>query len=230
VLRLVGYFVVVFVALHFLRLIPGLGAVFGIPFVGFMLAAVIVSSAVAWFTTRAVDGRRYRALERQLGAVDTPHNQGKLGALLLAQRRNAEAIPHLERAARGEPERVEWSYRLGCALLGARRYTDAVVELERTASVDEEHAYGAVLMRLSQAQLSLGRAADALATLERFERNHGPSPESAYRRGCARRALAQRSEARAAFAEVGKLATHAARFQRSRARSFALRAFFARLV
>src|SRR5262249_39657907 len=140
------------------------------------------------------------------------------------------AIPHLERATRGEPESGEWAYRLGCALLRARRASDAVPVLERAAAIDETRAYGAVLLRLAEARQASGKAQESLDALERYERNHGASPESACRRGVALRALGRRDEARAAFAEVSKLASQAARFQKKSAHVWTMRAWLARIV
>ena len=78
-----------------------------------------------------------------------------------------------------------------------------------------------------------GRPAKPMAysieTIARFERNHGPSPESAYRRGCAHRALGRREDERGAFAEVGRLARQSARYQRGEAAKWARLALLARL-
>jgi Flp pilus assembly protein TadD len=230
-MRLLGYFALVFAVLFVLAHVPIIGGLFRIPFVGFIIASGIVSLVVSWTTVRAMDRRRSRVLERNLrGSVETPHNQGKLGSLLLAQGRAARAIPHLERAAAGEPEIAEWSYRLGTAYARARRPADAVRALGHAASLDEEHAYGAVLLRLAQAQLASGDAQASLATLERFERNHGPNPESAYRRGLALKVLGRRDEAHAALSEVSRLAAQSAHFQKSAQRGFVVRALLARVT
>jgi tetratricopeptide (TPR) repeat protein len=230
-MRLIGYFALVFLVLYLLRHVPGIGGIFRVPFLGFIVASALVSLVISWSTVRAMDGRRARVLERELrGTVETPHNQGKLGSLLLAQGRASKAIVHLERAVAGEPDSAEWRYRLGSAYVRARRAGDAVPVLERAAAIDEEHAYGMVLLRLAQAQRSAGDAQASLATLERFERNHGPNPESAYRRGLALKSLGRREEARAALAEVSRLAAHAARFQKGRQRGFVVRALLARVT
>ena len=230
-MRIVGYFLLVFVVLYVLRHVPGLGELFRIPFLGFIIASALVSFAISWSTVRAVDRRRARVLERELrGTVETPHNQGKLGSLLLAQGRASKAVPHLERASAGEPNLAEWHYRLGTAYLHSRRPADAVRSLERAATLDEEHAYGSVLLRLAQAQRAAGDPQASLATLQRFERNHGPNPESAFRRGLALKALGRRSEAMTALSEVSRLAAQAARFQKSQQRGYVVRALLARVV
>jgi Flp pilus assembly protein TadD len=230
-MRVLGYFALVFAALYLLRHVPVVGELFQIPFLGFIIASALVSFAISFTAVRAVDRRRARVMERNLrGSVETPHNQGKLGALLLAQGRARTSIPHLERAAAGEPTVAEWSYRLGSAYLRARRPADAVRALTRAADLDEEHAYGQVMLRLARAQLAAGDAQASLATLERFERNHGPNPESAYHRGLALKSLGRRAEAQSALGEVSKLAAQATHFQKGSHRRFVVRALLARVL
>lgn len=213
-LRLAGYVLLVFAVIFVLRHVPGLGFLFAIPFLNFFLAAAIVSAAIGWWTSRTVDTRRVRALEREFGAVDTPHNQGKLGVLILARGRPRRAIPHLARAASGEPERAEWHYRLGMARLAAGEANTAVLDLEQAVQTDSDHAFGAPRLRLAEARIAARDAAGSLAAVEGFERHYGPTPESAYRRGLALRALSRSSEARAAFASVAELARSASRGMR----------------
>lgn len=229
-LRLFGYFAVVFVVLIVLRSIPVIGAPFRIPIVGLLLTVAVVGFVAERVGTGAVHRRRFQRMRRDLGQVDTPHNRGKLGALLLSQGRCAQAVEHLETAAAGEPQSAEWHYRLGCALLGARRREQAAAALTAAAGIDEEHAYGAVLLRLVEALHASGRHEEALEQVRRFERNHGPTPESAYRRGLAFKTLGRKAEAAASFDDVSRLTAGAARYQRGEARRFALRAFLARVV
>jgi tetratricopeptide (TPR) repeat protein len=230
VLRLAGFFALVFAVLVVLRQVPFVGAVFRIPFLGFWGAALLVSGGLAWVAERGLRGRRMRAQIRSLGAVDTPHNQGKLGSLLLAGGRARAAVEPLRRAAQGDPEIAEWWYRLGTALLAAGRPAEAVEPLERALALEEEHAYGQVLLRLAEAQLARGDAEASLAALERFERNHGPGPEWAYRRGRALARLRRRAEARASFRRAGELASQAVGFQKQGARAWAFKAFLASIV
>jgi len=206
VLRLAGYILAVFALIWVLRLVPGLGWLFGVPFLNFFLAALILSALVGWWTSRAVAGRRTRNLLRDFGAVDTPHNQGKLGVLLLANGRASRALPHLERAAEGEADRAEWHYRLGVARLATRDARGAVTALERSITTDSEHAFGVPHLRLAEARLVAGDAQGSLAAAQEYEHGHGPTAESAFRRGLALRALGQRKDARAAFQSVGELA------------------------
>jgi tetratricopeptide (TPR) repeat protein len=230
VLRLIGFFVLVMIVLQALRFIPILGHLFQIPFFGFWIAAILCSLVISKLASDAVDRRRLKSRERELAAVDTPHNQGKLGLLLLTSGRPQRAIEPLRRAAAGEPGSADWAYRLGCALLAAGRAAEAVPELERAAAADEEHAYGAVQLRLAEALHSTGRSAEALAALDRFERNHGDNPECAYRRGLVLKTLGRKSEALQSLARVGELVRSSARFQRGAARGWAWRALWARVT
>lgn len=228
-LRLAGFFVVTLIVLQLLRHVPVVGRVFDVPLLGFWGAAILVSAVASRFATVAIDRRRMRTRARELGHVDTPHNQGKLGSLLAGEGRHRAAVPHLERAVRGEPGVAEWHYRLGCALLATRRPKEAAGELLEAARLDEEHAYGAVLARLAQARLEGGDAAGSLEAIARRERNHGPDAESAYRRGLAQKNLGRKDEAKRSFAEARDLAASAAPFQRAQARKWALLAFVAGL-
>jgi tetratricopeptide (TPR) repeat protein len=227
--RLVVFFVVVLLALQVLRQVPVIGGVFQIPLFGFWIAAILVAAVSSKLAATWVDRRKQRALERQLGTVDTPHNLGKLGALFVAQRRFGKALGYLARAIEGEPEVAEWHYRAGCALVGLGRYAEAVEALERCVAINEEYAYGGVLLRLAEALQGRGDPQLALEPLERFERNHGPNPESAYRRGVALRKLGRREEAREALALVGDLAGKMAGYQRKGAWTWVLRAQLARM-
>jgi Flp pilus assembly protein TadD len=228
-LRLAGFFVATLVVLHLLRQVPVIGHVFDIPILGFWGAAILVSAAASKLADAALSRRRLSHRLRDLGHVETPHNQGKLGTLLAGEGRNKLAIPHLERAVAGEPKVAEWRYRLGCALLRTGKPREAALALEEAAAIDEEHAYGAVLARLAEAKLAAGDPEGALEAVRRRERNHGPDAESAYRRGLAEKAAGRRTEARASFAETRRLAGSAARFQRAQARKWAFLSYFAGL-
>ena len=69
-----------------------------------------------------------------------------------------------------------------------------------------------------------------LHTLAGYEREHGPSPESAYHRGVALRMGGDRAAARLAFREVGELAARAARFQRKAQSVWVWKAWLGRLA
>ncbi len=229
-LRLVGYFALVFLVLFVLREVPVLGDLFRIPFLGFIVASVLVSAAISWFAMRTVDGGRQRAMVGRLGTVDTPHNQGKLGSFVLAQGRARKAIPHLEKAVLGEPESAEWNYRLGMAYLATRRHSDAVKPLETATRLAPEHAYGAPWLRLSEARLCSGDGEGAVEAVTHFERERGASPESSYRRGLAMRKIGRGNDAKAAFDEVARLAEQSARFQKSGHRKYVFLAALKKLV
>jgi tetratricopeptide (TPR) repeat protein len=231
VLRLIGFFVLAAVLASVLGRLPLVGPVFertGI--FGILLAAALLSAVLTRVGERVLNARKLRSELASLAAVGNAHNHGKIGALYLARGRPRVAREHLELAASGEPDVAEWQHRLGLARLGCGKAAGALEAFERCVSLDEEHAYGAAQMRRAECLLRLGRAQDSLAVLELFERNHGPSPEEAYRRGLALRALGRKADARRAFADVGDLARRATRYQRRKAGWWALRAGFARLV
>ena len=171
--------------------------------------------------------QRGRVELRRLESVDSPHNHGKAGSLLLSQRRPRRAVPHLESAVAGEPEVAEWRYRLGSALLRLGRRGDAAEQLRSCVALEEEHAYGAAQLRLSEALLGAGQPDEALAALDAHDKNHGPSPESAYRRGLTLKALGRRGEARQSLAEVAGLARSVAKYQRREANAWVFRAWVA---
>jgi tetratricopeptide (TPR) repeat protein len=214
VLPLVGFFLLTFAVLWVLRQIPVLSAIFGIPFLGFFLAAILVSSVFARYGARAIDRRRFRREAGQLGAVETPHNQGKLGSLLLAAGRTKAAAECLARAVAGEPDSLEWRYRHGLALLRSGLPADAARELDFVAERDEEYAYGELLLRLAEARQAAGEPARALDALERHLRCQGETPEALYRRALALRALGRGDEARAALGRMGAVTRTRARYQK----------------
>jgi hypothetical protein len=229
VLRLAGFFVVALVALNLLRAIPYLGALFH-GFFGFWLAAILVAAAASKGADALLVRRRLGSSIRALGAVDRPHNHGKLGALYVSHGKAAKALPHLDRACEGEPEFAEWHYRRGLALLDLGRAPEAAASLERALELQPELAYGAVRLALARAHLATRSPEKALAELERFDVGHGPSPESAYRRGRALAAAGRRDEAKRSYREVSRLAAEGAHFQRKHHRVWVLRALLARLA
>jgi tetratricopeptide (TPR) repeat protein len=209
--------------------VPVVGPLFrGTGLLGLFVAAALLSAVLTRIAERLLSARRLRSEVTALGAVGSARNLGKIGALYLARGRPRAALLPLEQAAQGEPEVAEWPYRLGLANLATGALAPALAAFERCLALEEEHAYGAAQMRKAECLARLGRAEEALAALARFERNHGPSPESAFRRGRALRALSRASEARAAFSEATELARGAARYQQRSATVWALRASLAR--
>jgi len=227
--RLLGFFLLVLVLLSLLRSVPVVGSWLG-GFLGFWLVAIGLSLALTRLSVALTRRHRLAGELRALGQVDSPHNRGKIGALLLVNGNARAALPHLEAAACGEPESAEWRYRQGVALLAVGRGAQARAALEAAARIDAEHAYGGVQLALADARLRGADPAGALEALDVFDRNHGASPESRYRRGQALRRLGRRAEARTCFRQVSQLASRAARFQRARNRPWVWRSLLARLV
>jgi len=231
VLRLIVFFVVAAVLAAVLGHLPLIGPLFAHSgLIGILISAALLSAVVSRFGERMLSSRKLRGELRALGAVGNAHTHGKMGALYLARGRPRAALEHLEDAAQGEPQVAEWQYRLGLARLGVRQLEPALAAFERCVALEEEHAYGAAQMRRAECLQRLGRQEEALDALRAHEANHGPSPEGAFRRGRALRALGRKREARAAFAEVAELARRAARYQRRSAGLWALRAGLARFV
>jgi len=229
VLRMLGFFAGSVALLLVLQRLPGIGGLFR-GFFGFWLAAILFSVLAERLAHALLVRQRFSRATADLGHVDSPYNQGKLGSLLLSSGKAAQAVEPLRRACAGEPESAEWAYRLGQALLSTSRADEALASLQRALALNPEHAYGEVHLALARAHLELRRDSDALATLARYEREHGPSPESAYHRGVALRMGGDRAAAKAAFREVGELASRAARFQRKAQQLWVWKARLARLT
>lgn len=227
-LRFVLFLAGALVLSRILSTLPVVGGIFGHGLLGLWITALLLSFALTRLGTFALRRRRESAELRRLGAVDSPHNHGKLGSFLLAQGRHARALPHLQEAVRGEPEVAEWHYRLGCALLAAGEPRAAAEALWRAVGLEEEHAFGAAQLRLAEALLAAKHPEAAREALLTFERNHGPSPESAYRRAVAARALGRADEAAGALAELEALARQAPRYQRAEAERWRWRGRLAR--
>jgi tetratricopeptide (TPR) repeat protein len=231
VLRLILFFVLAAALAFVLGHVPFIGPLFAhTGLIGILIAAALLSAVVSRVGERMLTARKLRGELRALGAVGNAHTHGKMGALYLARGRPRASLEHLEIAARGEPQVAEWQYRLGLARLAVRQLEGALEAFERCVELEEEHAYGAAQMRRAECMQRLKRHGAAFEALRTHERNHGPSPEAAFRRGQVLRALGRRSEARAAFAEVAELARNAARYQRRAAGWWALRAGLARVV
>ena len=227
--RLLIFFVSVFVLTGFLAQLPLIGALFRIPFLGFWFTALIVSAVAAKLGTEAVDAGARRRLERSLGAVDTPHHKGKLGALLLSQGKARRAIPLLEAASAGDPSSLELRYRLGEARLSAGADPlEALDALDSVLRADEEYAYGGAMLRSVEAARAGKRWAGALERVARFERNHGPTPESTLLRARTLLATGEVEAAGRAFDEVAPLAAASGRRGASRTWTWKLKAMLAR--
>ena len=221
--RLIGYFVLVMLVATVLQRLPGVGGWFRGLF-GFYLTLLLVAAVGGW---AAEHWRRRQRLERELARlrqVDTPHNQGKLGALLLAHGRVQEALAPLETALRAEPERAEWPYRLAEARERLGQPEQALQHLARVAALDPEYGYGAVPLGEARVRLALGQAEAALEALRRFELGAGPTPHSQCLAARALRALGRLAEARQRLEEVPKLYASLPAFRRKQERAWLWRA------
>jgi tetratricopeptide (TPR) repeat protein len=229
VFRLAFFFLAALVLTGLLRELPYIGAIFQVPILGFWVTAILLAGALTYGAQRLVVARRLRNRVRDLGIVDRPANQGKLGALLLASGRAKDALSYLEAAHVGEPERAEWAYRLGETRLALGDTDGALAALDPLLARDEEHAYGRALLLSARAARTAGRPDDALARLARLERGQGPTPEGAFEQGLALRDLGRADEARAAFRDVPRLAAEAGRFRQAVPRRLVWRARLAQL-
>jgi len=228
VLRLAGFFLLAIVLASLLGQLPLIGPLFArTGCIGIWISAMLLSWAFTKLGQRAYRLRRDAGEIHRLKAVDSPHTHGKLGTLYLNQGRKKRALEHLQKAVDGEPDVTEWHYRLGCALLASGDAAGAAEAFGHCVDLDEEYAYGAAQMRLAEALTREDRHAAAIEALETLERNHGPSPESAYRRGVAHKAEGDRDAATAAFHDVGRLASEVARYQKKSAFGWTSRAWMA---
>lgn len=228
-LRLIGFFVGVVLLMNVLRHLPWIGGLFH-GFFAFWIVAILLSMALSRLSTVGLQRRSLHVQVRDLGNVESPHNQGKLGSLLLSHGRAAKAVPPLERAVAGEPESLEWRYRLGMALLDSGRAREACDQFGEVFSRDEEYAYGKVQLRAAEGALAVGDPDAALARLDVFDRNHGANPESSYWRGVALKRKGDRAAAATAFSAVSQLARQGAKFQQSENRRWVWKAGVARLL
>jgi len=228
VLRLIAFFIGVFVALRILQFVPGVGWLFH-GFFGFWIAAIGLAWALNALTVRWEARRRLKRQIEALGQVDNPHVRGKRGALRLASGDARGAVADLESAAAGESEVAEWAYRLGLARLALGDARAAAGELARAEQLDVDCAYGGVQLALARAELARGEPRRALDALERYERARDVTAESAYLRGVVLARTERGAEARAQFASVSALVARTPRFQRKAQRQWLWRAWLGRL-
>lgn len=205
-------------------MVPGLRGLTRMPILGLLLTSMLAAALLRHWEAWQVQRKQTAASIRDLSRVETPEQQGKLGSLLLSKGKARQALEPLQNAAQGDPGRLEWRYRLGCCELELGRPAQALEWLEDVVAREEEHAFGAAIMRLIECRFALGEHSQALAALERFERNHGPNPESAYRRGQALLELGQREAGKSALAEVPVLMEALPAAHRKPMRAYAIKA------
>ena len=211
--RLILFFLGTFVALSILRTVlggvPVIGPLLHIPLISFWLVAILISVGASKFAAWSLDRRRERAVLRSMGAVDTPHAKGKLAGVLLSQGRTRRALPLFEEAASGEPDRVEWQLGLGRARRALGDAVGAGAAFEAALIIDPAAGYGAAALGAAACAQELSNPERALECVQICEREHGSSPESAYRRGRALAVLGRAKEAQEAFAQVKGLVSQA---------------------
>lgn len=228
--RFLIFFVAVFFLTGLLAQVPLVGGLFRIPFLGFWFTAILLSAFLAKAGTEAMDAGKRRALERSLGSVDTPHHKGKLAGLHLSQGSPRKALPLFREAMELDPASTEWRYgyaRAAAAIGGDERERGLEV-LDGLLAEDEEHGYGAAMLLAARLLQGLERNDEASDRIARFERNHGPAPESALLRGRVERARGETEAARAAFDEAARLAASHPGTRGSRGWTFGWRLRFAR--
>jgi tetratricopeptide (TPR) repeat protein len=215
-LRLLGFFVLVFLTQKLLLEIPVVrDLIGGLGIFGFWVVAIFVGWYLEALGTRLMAKRRFDAQVRGLGNVDTANNQGKLGALLIAKE--------------GQPESSEWDYGLGRAYMGLGQFAQAAEHFQSVAAIDAAYGYGRVLLGLAEARLECDQTDIALQALDRHDSDRGATPESALLRGLVFKKLGLKAEARAAFESVSGLAKNLPASYRKSAFPFQVRAFFARI-
>jgi tetratricopeptide (TPR) repeat protein len=230
-LRLLAFALGVLAFHALLQRVPVVGPFFrGTGLFGLWIAAILLSLLFTRIGARLVRSRRSALEIGRLAAVGSAANRGKIGALLLADGRARAALSHLEAARAGEPDVAEWHARAGQAHLALRARDEAQACFERALQIDPEHGYGRTRMQLAALHTRAGRREQALAELGELESRHGPSAESACRRGRILARLGERAGARAAFAEPLELAARAPRYQRARAEVWAWRARFSSVL
>ncbi len=97
------------------------------------------------------------------------------GVFLMAMNRPDEALATLRQALELDPVSLSLNENLGWALYVARRYPEAVDQFRKTLELDPN--FGPALRYLGLTQLSLGKYAEALETLERARSALSDTPE-----------------------------------------------------
>ena len=96
-MRLIGFFAVVWLVHRVLLFVPGVGDFLGrSSFFGFWAVAILVSLFGSRMVTARVASSRIKRRRSELLATDTPNNRGKVGLLELKLGHPKRAIEHLE--------------------------------------------------------------------------------------------------------------------------------------
>jgi tetratricopeptide (TPR) repeat protein len=126
-------------------------------------------------TTRLDEAIRLFGEERALSPADPVVNL-RLGMALVEAQRNADALPHLELAARAEPPSPDAFHYLGRCQLGLERPEDAAASLRRALELSagpvvDEVRLGGIHYLLGLALRKQGRADEAAAHFAEAEKN-----------------------------------------------------------
>ncbi len=231
-LRLIGFFVLVIFTRRVLEIVPVVGDVLrSLGILGFWVVAIFVGWYLNHLGAKLLSKRNLDTQVRDLGNVDTPRNQGKLGLLFLDSGKPRAALAPLRNAHAAQPDSNEWRYGLARVLLSLGQHDEAADHFQFVASQDASYGFGRVLLGLAEARLdsSSPNGSDiALQALDRHDSDRGATPESALLRGLVFKRSGRKDEARAAFASVGGLARHLPAAYRRTAFPYQVRAFFAR--
>ncbi len=227
--RALVYIIAFILASFVLRHVPVIGGLFR-GLLGFYLLLVLFAAAAAIVGRVLVRRRRLAEQVRVLSLVETPHNQAKLGTLLLGEGRPRAALAPLEYAHSKEPRNPEWGVALGDVYRALGRHREALERYDAVLAFAPEHGFGGLLARRAAALESIGDVDGALETLRSLEAAHGAAPESAARIGMLLRRTNHKDEAREHFRRAIQLAQSAPIYVRRKQRRWILRARWHSLV
>ncbi len=129
-----------------------------------------------WKHGQADDAFRELTRELQLNPLN-PEADGELGAVLVAQDRTAEAIPHLEFAIRSKPDLWPAYTQLGRAYASQKKYSRAEQALNEAIAHDSDGSVHYQLGMVLRAEGKSAQAAQAFAEV-RAIKNEKMSPDN----------------------------------------------------
>lgn len=216
-MRLIGFFAVVWLVHRVLLVVPGVGDFLGrSSFFGYWAVAILVSLLGSRLVSARVASSRIKRRRSELLATDTPNNRGKVGLLELKLGHPKRAIEHLSIAFEHQPNVGDWALGLGLAHLELRDYQKAGECFARVVTDDPNMGFGQPFLGLARCAIGVGRPQDALGPLDEFEQRFGPAPEAAFWRGVTYKRLGRKAEAQAAFQKARAVASELPSFQSGR--------------